>query len=57
MKHLLKKLKIAIFCAFFCSFFYKKKFFSLDLRVKVKKIKKSEKKAIFSTSPEGWGGG
>ena len=53
MKHLLEKLKIAIFCAFFCVFFYKKIFIFLDLRVKVKKFKESEKRVIFSTSPEG----
>ena len=54
MKHLLEKLKIAIFCAFF---FTQKIFIFLDLRVKVKKFKESEKMAIFSTSPEGLGGG
>ena len=42
---------------FFAVFFTKKIFIFLDLRVKVKKIKESEKRAIFSTSPEGLGGG
>jgi len=48
-------------CGFLCivfAFFFTKKFFIfLDLRVKVKKIKESEKRAIFSTSPEGLGEG
>ena len=44
MKHVLEKLKIANFCAFFCGFFTKKIFIFLDLWVKVKKFKESEKK-------------
>jgi len=42
---------------FFAIFFTKKIFIFLDLWVTVKKFKESEKKAIFSTSPEGLGGG
>ena len=59
MKHLLKKLKIAVFCVFFGVFFTKKFFVFPDLRIKVNKFKESEKTAIFSTSPEvlGEGGG
>jgi len=42
---------------FFAFFFTKKIFIFLDLRVKVKKFKESEKRAIFATSPEGLRGG
>ena len=56
MKHLLEKLKIAVFCVFFCVFFTKKFFVFPDLRIKVNKFKESEKSAIFLTSPEVLGG-
>ena len=45
-------------CIFLRFFLQKNIFIFLDLRVKVKQFKESEKRAIFSTSPEGlegWG--
>ena len=47
--------KLRFFVHFFAFFFTKKIFIFLDLRVKVKKFKESEKKAIFSAFPEGLG--